>query len=96
MGCAGVFLGQDPLYFLQLFHEVCLGVQPACGVQEHQVVAIGQAVVHGLEGHGGRVRAFALGEEAGVHPGWPRSGAVRWPRPGRCSPAAMSTLRPCS
>jgi len=42
-------------------------VQAARRVQEHEVVAIGQAVVHGFEGYGRRVRALALGEESGAH-----------------------------
>ena len=51
----GIGLRDDALHLLDLLHQVQLRGQPAGGVREHDVDALGPRRLDGVEDHGGRI-----------------------------------------
>ena len=58
MRCRSVCLLHHALDFFQLFHQVQLRRQAACGVDQHHVFAARLARAYGIKTHSGRVAAF--------------------------------------
>ena len=48
MGCAWKFLFHHPLYFLQLFHQVDLGVEAACRINNDYIKTTRFGIINGI------------------------------------------------
>ena len=78
----------------QLLHEVVLDVQPAGGVDEHEVQAPGGGGLDGVEGHGGRVGALRLADHLAARARSAQTSSCSTAAARKVSPAARSPCCP--
>ncbi len=91
----GHLLGDDAADLGQLGHQVGLGVQPAGGVDDHDVGAVLAAAGDGVERHRARIGALGAAHELAAGALATSAGAARRPPRGRCRrpPPAPSAER---